>query len=183
MSAAEPENRFAGFLRWLKNADTHVGAAPQRAPGALMTRAMATWQAYRGVQQDREQEVLARIRGGGYFEKVELLAAADLNEDRWLPRLRTPNGFVLSPLYASDAAGAVAVGVLVECPDNLAAELKGQPVQVLCAGQWIALGPFDLDGKVSGELPRGIDFAPPLGLRVGGLEDAPRGGQPPDSAR
>jgi len=43
--------------------------------------------------------------------------AADPERGRWLPRLRTPNGFAISALYPpSGLPGAAPVGLLVECP-------------------------------------------------------------------
>ena len=171
MSSSPKPGTFDDFVRWLGEA--RRPAAPD--PSADMRdAARAAWREFQAVRRAHRQELVARVHGGIYFEELELLAAADADRSRWLPRLRTPNGFAISALYAANSPpGASPVGLLVECPADLVEVFKGREVHVLAGGQWIALGEIDQDGKSTGDVPAGTEFKPPFGFRVGKLEEDP----------
>jgi hypothetical protein len=150
---------------------------------AVMEAAGAAHRAFQSVQRTHRNDIAARVRSGTYVEELEVLAAADSDHARWMPRLRTPNGFTISPLYASSATeGAPPIGLLVECPIELIEACRGQTVRVAAGGQWIELGQVDVDGKATGDLPAGLAFRPPFVFRVGELAEQsaelPRHGEP-----
>jgi hypothetical protein len=129
---------------------------------------------FQALEHEHREELAARIRAGRYYEEIELLAAADADRGRWLPRLRTPNGFAISTLYAPNSPpGALPVGLLVECPVELLDVCRGQKVHIAAGGQWIELAEIDVDGKAMGDLPAGFEFKPPFGFRVGTLDEKP----------
>ncbi len=163
---------FEAFLCSLREpaADgEHGGLAPS---AAVMEAARAARREYRALQRAQRNNLAARLRSGGCIEELEVLAAADSAHARWIPRLRTPNGFTISPLYASSAAeGALPIGLLVECPLDLIEVCRGQTVRVAAGGQWVELGQVDIDGKATGDLPAGFAFKPPFVFRVGELAE------------
>jgi hypothetical protein len=165
---------FEDFVRWL------AGARPDPTPDlsipALNVSSAATvaWQESQSLRRAHLEALAERVRAGSYREEVELMAAADTDHARWLPRLRTPNGFAISALYpAETTAGSAPVALLVECPLDLTEIFRGQKVHILAAGRWIEIGEIDVDGKATGDLPASIDFRPPFGLRVGELQEQP----------
>jgi hypothetical protein len=177
---------FEGFLRWLQ---------PTRRPGAserlqpneeVLAAARQARREHQALQTIHQEELRARCRTGTYYEEVELMAAADSDPTRPIPRLRTPQGFAICALYALNSLPeAPPVGLLVECPEGLIDVFKGYPVQVLAGGRWVALGEIDVEGKAFGDLPEGVQFKPPFGFRVGEVEESPKdlsaGDPPPDS--
>ena len=175
MSHSLEPGSFEDFLRWLTERDAKPSPRSQTQPTAgVVEAAGAAWRDFRAVQSSHRTEFLARVRRGNYYEEVEVLAAADAASNRFFPRLRTPNGFVVSALYTTDSApGTAPVAVLVECPHDLVDVFRGLKVRVLCAGRWVELGEIDVDGKAVADLPEGVEFKPPLGLRVGALEERP----------
>ena len=109
------------------------------------------------------------------FERIELMAAADTTEDRLLPRMRTPRGFSISPIYRLGAApGEAPAYLLIECPADLARLVEGETACFFVAGRRIELGQFDADGKVTGALPASIELKPPFGFSVGELTEVPQ---------
>lgn len=165
---------FEEFLRWL----TRAGREPSphlTVPSPDVSSAAATaWRESQLLRRTHRDSLAERVRAGIYREDVQVMAAADTDHARWLPRLRTPNGFAISALYAADAtAGSAPVALLVECPLDLTEVFKGQVVSVLAGGQWIEIGEIDVDGKATGDLPASTNFKPPFGLRVGELQERP----------
>jgi hypothetical protein len=161
---------FEGFARWLGKAkyDSDLDATPPDIE--VLSAANAAWRDHQSMQRSQRDDLAQRVRAGTYFENIELMAAADSDRDRWLPRLRTPNGFAISALYASNSApGAPPIGLLVECPADLTEVFRGQKVHVSAGGRWIEIGEIDVDGKVTGDLPEGVEFRPPFAFRVGQL--------------
>jgi hypothetical protein len=165
---------FEDFVRWLGERDREADTGPIEPSPEVLAAARAAYQEFVNLQRAHRQELLARVRSGTYYEEIELMAAADADRDRWLPRLRTPNGFAISTLYAgTSAAGAAPVGLLVECPGNLVDICRGLKVSILADGKWVELGEIDMDGKTTGDLPPGMEFKPPFGFRVGHFEEQP----------
>ncbi len=174
---------FDRFVRWFGEADVRSESRELEPSAAVMQEARAARREFRAVQGIQRNDIAARVRSGSYIEELELLAAADFDHARWIPRLRTPNGFTISPLYASSAEeGALPIGLLVECPHDLIEVCRGQTVRVAAGGQWVELGQIDVDGKAMGDLPAGFAFKPPFVFRVGDLAEQsaelPKRGQP-----
>jgi hypothetical protein len=180
-SDLDPES-FEGFLRWLGEPKCTAGVDwPDPSPEVLAAARMA-WQEFQEVRRLHRAELEAQVRGGTYREELELLAAADADRGRWLPRLRTPNGFAISALYAGQRTPESApVALLVECPAELVELFKGQQVHIAAGGRWVEIGEIDVDGKATGDLPEGIDFKPPFAFRIGKLEEHPE--ELPDPAQ
>jgi hypothetical protein len=164
---------FEDFVAWLGRRDRpgqpdHFQPSPE-----VMSAAREAWQSVRAVENARLKSILERIAADSYRENIELLAAADVDKSRWLPRLRTPNGFAISALYAAEAApGADPVGLLVECPAALIDVCRGRLVHIAIGGRWIEIGEVDQDGKAVGDLPAGLHFKPPFAFRVGTVDEA-----------
>jgi hypothetical protein len=177
----KPES-FEDFVRWLGEPKPHEPIAIE--PSAeVLAAARSAWQEFQRLGQEHRKLLGNRIRSGNYYEALELMAAADAVRSHWLPRLRTPNGFAISALYAPNAPrGAVPIGLLVECPVELIEVCRGQPVHVQAGGAWIELGEIDVDGKAMGDLPEGIEFRPPFGFRVGKLHEQPTEFEKPDES-
>jgi hypothetical protein len=173
---------FDQFVCWSWGADIRSEGRVEPSV-AVLEAARAAHRAYRSVLRTHRNDLAARVRSGAYVEELEVLAAADADHARWMPRLRTPNGFTISPLYATSATeGSPPIGLLVECPMELIEACRGQTVRVAAGGQWIELGQVDVDGKATGDLPAGFAFKPPFVFRVGGLAEQsaelPRHGEP-----
>jgi hypothetical protein len=174
MSGDRDPESFEGFLRWLGKPKRAGGMEVPSPPQDVLAAARTAWQQFQQLEHSYRAELTARVRGGRYYEELELMAAADADRSRWLPRLRTPNGFAISALYAGNSApGAAPVGLLVECPVELIDLFKGQLVHIAAGGRWVEIGEIDADGKTTGDLPEGIDFKPPFAFRVGKLEEHP----------
>jgi hypothetical protein len=168
---------FGQFVRWLAKA-VRSESSELEPSAAVMQGARAARREFQSVQRIQRNDIAARVRSGSYIEELEMLAAADSDHGRWIPRLRTPNGFTISPLYASSAAeGASPIGLLVECPRDLIEVCRGQTVRVAAGGQWVELGQIDVDGKAIGDLPAEFAFKPPFVFRVGDL--AEQSAEPP----
>jgi hypothetical protein len=165
---------FEDFVRWLAESNRPPHREPVEPPPEVLAAARAAWDAFQSVQREQRESLGSRIRTGRYYEEVELMAAADADRNRWLPRLRTPNGFAISALYPADSpSGSAPVGLLVECPVDLIEVFKGQKVHIAASGRWVEIGEIDIDGKATGDLPKGIDFKPPFTLRVGDVAEQP----------
>jgi hypothetical protein len=168
------EGGFDDFVRWATERHRESDEAPAELSAEVLAAARAAYQGVSDLKRAHHQELVARLRSGTYYEELELMAAADADRDRWLPRLRTPNGFSISTLYAADsAAGATPVGLLVECPEQLRDLCRGLKVSILAGDSWIEIGEIDVDGKATGDLPPGMEFKPPFGFRVGQIEEQP----------
>jgi len=175
---------FEDFVRWLGEARRPAAPDAPEPSAEMRDAARLAWREFHAVRRSHRQALVARVRGGTYFEELELLAAADSDRGRWLPRLRTPYGFAISALSAPNSPpGASPVGLLVECPADLVEVFKGREVHVLAGGRWIALGEIDQDGKSTGDVPAGTEFKPPFGFRVGKLEENPEELRDPDEPR
>jgi hypothetical protein len=175
MSHDRGAGSFDDFVAWLSTKRQEPQREPKVEPSAaVLTGARAAREEFQSLRQQHRQEIAARVRAGRYYEELELLAAADPDQGRWMPRLRTPNGFAISALYGAHAPpGTPPVALLVECPANLIEVLSGQKVYVSIGGRWIEIGEIDADGRATGDLPPGLDFRPPFAFRVGELgEDA-----------
>lgn len=166
---------FEDFLRWLAESRHAVQADRSDPPAELISASRTAWKEFRSLQRSQREALAARLRAGAYVEELDLMAAADPDRGRWLPRLRTPNGFAVSALYATgDTTGATPVGLLVECPADLIELFAGQKVHISAGGRWIEIGEIDADGKATGDLPEAFDFRPPFAFRVGAVEEHPR---------
>lgn len=173
---------FEDFVRWLQ-----AGGHSQSTPGATIPAAVreaadAAWLAVQDGERERLAAIAGRVATNSYEEDIEVLAAADADPGRWLPRLRTPNGFAISALYptAADAKSAVPVGLLVECPADLVELCRGRLVHIAVGDRWIEIGEVDRDGKVVGDLPPDIEFKPPFAFRVGVIAERAGPLLPPD---
>jgi hypothetical protein len=165
---------FEDFLRWLGDADRQTEPDSGEPPAPVVAAARTAWQESQKLLRSQRKALAARIRAGGYQEDLELMAAADADPSRWLPRLCTPNGFAISALYAPNGPpGASPIGVLVECPVDLIEACQGQQVYIAAGGQSVAIGEIDVDGKAMGDLPSGFEFRPPFVFRVGRLAEEP----------
>jgi len=170
----DPKGSFDDFVRWATQRHPEPDDAPAEPSAEVLAAARAAYLGVGDLKRAHRLELVARLRSGTYYEEVELMAAADADRDRWLPRLRTPNGFSISTLYAADgAAGAAPVGLLVECPEELRDVCRGLKVSILAGGSWIEIGEIDVDGKTTGDLPPSMEFKPPFGFRVGQIEEQP----------
>jgi len=160
MSNSPKPASFDDFLRWLAESSPIPLADSAPPPSDVLAAANLAW---------RETQSLRSAGQGYYQEHLELMAAADLdNGGHPLPRLRTPNGFVISALYGTNSpAGSAPIALLVECPAASIELFKGLHVQVLAGDRWVEIGEIDADGKATGDLPDGVDFKPPFALRVG----------------
>jgi hypothetical protein len=172
---------FEDFIRWFGELDREAEAGPVEASPEVLAAARAAYREFGDLRRAHRRELLVRVRSGTYYEEIELMAAADADRDRRLPRLRTPNGFAISTLYAgTGAAGAAPVGLLVECPENLVDICRGLMVSIRAGDSWIELGEIDVDGKATGDLPPETEFKPPFGFRVGHFEEQPEELRKPD---
>ena len=181
----KPET-FEDFVQWLAEpggiAQVNT-TSPAPAP-ELLAAARSAWQEFQFLQRAQRDALATRIRAGSYREELELMAAADADPGRWLPRLRTPNGFAISALYAANSVpGTPPVGLLVECPADLVEILRGQRVHISAGGQWVEVGEIDVDGRATGELPEGFEFKPPFAFRVGEIAEEPENLEGPDESR
>lgn len=184
MSRKGEPGSFEDFLAWWGDTVSRARDGAFEPGPEVSEAAREARQEFRDLQDMHQEELRIRLRGGNYYEEVELLAAADADTRRWLPRLRTPNGFAISALYAPDSpAGSAPVGLLVECPVELIEVCRGQPVHVAAGGQWIELGEIDIDGKAIGDLPPGCELKPPFGFRVGKFEEEPTELGKPDETK
>lgn len=179
MTSSLKPGSFEDFLRWLGEATDASNTNEQVPDAQVLAAAREAWQQYRSLQRAQRDAIAKRVQAGTYTEAIELMAAADTDRTRWHPRLRTPNGFAISALYATGAPEAAPVGLLVECPVDLIEVFKGQKVHISMGGRWVEIGEIDVDGKATGDLPQGIDFRPPFAFRVGKLEEYPSGFEGP----
>jgi hypothetical protein len=149
---------FEDFLRWLAESKPASDSAPPSSD--VLAAANLAW---------RETQSLTHFGQRFYQEDLELMAAADQEKGGHpLPRLRTPNGFIISALYGTNRmAGTAPIALLVECPVASIELFKGLRVQVLAGDRWVDIGEIDADGKATADLPEGVDFKPPFALRVG----------------
>lgn len=182
MTTRPEPGTFEGFLDWLDAVDDAGQLFRVELPAMATMAAREAWQAVRTAEDARRSSITERIAADSYREDIELLAAADFDRTRWVPRLRTPNGFYISALYAGDKLpGAGPVGLLVECPAGLIDVCRGRLVHISIGGRWFPIGEIDQDGKVAGDLPIGLEFQPPFAFRVGSLaeEELPKLDEPP----
>jgi hypothetical protein len=158
------------FARWLVRTRQERDEDARPPDSEVLAAARDAWRQHQWLQRSQRDALAERLRAGAYTEEIELMAAADSDRDRWLPRLRTPNGFSISALYAANnAPGDRPVGLLVECPADLIDMFRGLKVQLSAGGRWIEIGEVDSDGKAIGDLPEGVDLRPPFVFRVGEL--------------
>ncbi len=181
MTRSLKSGSFEDFVRWLAEARPGDGTEVPDPDPEVRSASREAWQQHQSLQSAQRQALAERVRAGTYVEALELMVAADTDRSRWLPRLRTPNGFAISALYATPSAPGVApVGLLVECPADLIEIFKGQRVHVAAAGRWVEIGEIDVDGKAMGDLPEGFEFTPPFSFRIGTLAPQPAELQRPD---
>jgi hypothetical protein len=169
MSDSPKPGSFKDFLRWLAESSTSTGADLTRPSSDVLAAANLAWRETQSLRSAQREALAPHFGQGAYREDLELMAAADFeNGGHPLPRLRTPNGFVISALYgANRMAGTAPIALLVECPVASIELFKGLRVQVLAGDRWVDIGEIDADGKATGDLPDGMDFKPPFALRVG----------------
>jgi hypothetical protein len=169
MSDSSKPGSFSDFLRWLAESKPTTGADLAPPSSDVLAAANLAWREAQSLRSEQPQALGPQFGHGCYQEDLELMAAADLdNGDQPLPRLRTSNGFVISPLYGTNRiAGTAPIALLVECPVASIELFKGLRVQVLAGDRWVEIGEIDADGKATGDLPEGMDFKPPFALRVG----------------
>jgi hypothetical protein len=169
MSNSPKPGSFEDFLRWLAESGPTQGADSAPPPSDVLAAANLAWRETQFLKSAQRAAQAAHFGQGYYQEDVELMAAAGLdNGGHPLPRLRTPNGFVISALYGTNSSAWTApIALLVECPVASIELFKGLRVQVLAGDRWVEIGEIDADGKATGDLPDGIDFKPPFSLRVG----------------
>lgn len=181
MSNDRRAGSFDDFIAWLGTRHEKPRPTGQTEPSpAVVAAARGARQEFQALQHMHRHDIAARVRAGRYYEELELMAAAAPDQSRWLPRLRTPNGFAISALYeANSIPGAAPVGLLVECPADLIEVFRGQKVHISVAGQWIEIGEIDVDGKAAGDLPPGLDFRPPFAFRIGELGEHSAELEPP----
>ncbi len=173
MTRSLKSGSFEDFVRWLGEAG-HDNADLLQPDLQVLSAAREAWREYQSLQRAQREALAERVRAGTYFEELELMAAAHADRSRWLPRLRTPNGFAISALYAAPSVpGAAPVGLLVECPADLIEMFRGQRVHIAAGGRWVEVGEIDVDGKAMGDLPEGFEFTPPFAFRVGALAEQP----------
>ena len=118
MSNSPKPGSFEDFLRWLVESRLTTGADLAPPSSDVLAAANLAWRETQSLRS-AQREALGRHFGqGSYQEDLELMAAADLeNGGHPLPRLRTPNGFVISALYGTNSlAGTAPIALLVECP-------------------------------------------------------------------
>lgn len=155
----------------LAAADEKLDAESERSLAAIRVKLADTARALPDttLQTRRSLRNLAaeRLRAGQYIEPITLKAAADPELLERLPRLRTSDGFVLTPLYPVDmpTTGA-ATGLLVECPDDLLDMFSGCAAALKVGDRVVALGVFSANGKLIAELPADLELRPPLSFVV-----------------
>jgi hypothetical protein len=169
MSDSSKPRSFSDFLRWLAESKPDKGADLPPPSLDVLAAARLAWRETQSLRSEQPEAFTPHFGQGFYREDLELMAAADLDlEGHPLPRLRTPNGFVISALYGTHSTARIApIALLVECPVDSIAQFKGLRVQVLAGNLWVEIGEIDADGKATGDLPEGMDFKPPFALRVG----------------
>jgi hypothetical protein len=169
MSHSPNPGSFKDFLRWLAESEPTAGADSTPPSPELLAAANLAWRETQSLRAAQPQAPGARVGQRYYQEDLELMAAADLaHGGHPVPRLRTPNGFVISALYKGNSiAGSAPIALLVECPVDSIELFKGLRVQVLAGDRWVEIGAIDADGKATGDLPEGMDFKPPFALRLG----------------
>jgi hypothetical protein len=169
MSNSPKPGSFEDFLRWLAESRPATGSDLAPPSSDVLAAANLAWRETQTLRSEQPEALAPHFGQGSYQEDLELMAAADLeNGGHPLPRLRTPNGFVISTLYGTNRmAGTAPIALLVECPVASIELFKGLRVQVLAGDRWVDIGEIDADGKASGDLPAGMDFKPPFALRVG----------------
>jgi hypothetical protein len=162
MSNSPKPGSFEDFLRWLAESRPTTGPGLASPSSDVLAAANLAWRETQTLRADHFQQMT-------YQEELEVMAAADLdNGGHPLPRLRTPNGFVISALYGTHGTAATTpIALLVECPVAAIELFRGLRVQVLTGDRWVDIGEIDADGKATGDLPAGTDFKPPFALRVG----------------
>src|SRR5215469_8062018 len=101
--SGEPAD-FEGFLAWLSGRAESGSEPPADLPAGVHEAAREAWSEFQSLRREQSEELRHRLNRGEYYEEISLLAAADADRSRWLPRLRTPNGFAISALYAPGSA-------------------------------------------------------------------------------
>jgi hypothetical protein len=169
MSNSPKPGSFRDFLRWLTESSSSTDADFAPPSADVLAAANLAWRETQSLRSAQREALGPHFGQGSYQEDLELMAAADLENTGYpLPRLRTPNGFVISALYGTNSlAGTAPIALLVECPVASIELFKGLRVQVLAGNRWVDIGEIDADGKATGDLPKGMDFKPPFALRVG----------------
>jgi hypothetical protein len=162
MDCSRKSSSFKGFIRWL--AKSPRAPAPELS-ASVLEAARAAQRDSPAVGQAHQTELVRRIGAGEYNDEPELLASAEHDPKPWLPRLRTANGFVLSALHSGDSSIASPVAVLVECPESMLEAIRGLKIRILCGPMARTRRGLRRWQGYSG-LASGVEFKPPLGLRV-----------------
>jgi len=165
---------FADFCRWLAD---HANGGDNSTPlstDQLRFSGQAAWTAFRETLAESYR--IANTREGLqlYSEDIELLAAADGDSAAELPALRTPNGFLITPLHPIEPQANTRVdSVMIECPTPFVPMVQGMMAFLVIGGVRYPVGPFDFEGKVVGMLPKNIELKPPFGFEVGSFSETP----------
>jgi hypothetical protein len=166
---------FEDFARWL------ALRSPQPA------RNEARYERLHAAALQARGEFLAAQRGiaphlepsaqYGYFEVLELLAAADKSESPRPADLTTARGFRVTLAFEEGGSGdASSICVLVQCPPELTESVQGETAYLWNGPQRFELGQFDAEGKAIGTLPAGIEISPSdFALGNVKLEEPPAG--------
>jgi len=175
-----PRPDFDTFARWLANKGDRALPARPGAQGSEADPSAASRTA--ADYQERYQKLLAAARvardemlrvvgipqtgvlgigeDGPHHEVLQLLAAADKSDSARPPELVTARGFRVTLAYEEGTApDASSICVLVRCPPELIEMVQGETAFLWNGTERFELGQFDLEGKVIGTLPAGIEIS------------------------
>jgi len=165
MSTTQQPPSLEAFARWL---------AMVRRETEALDAARHARDAYVAGAKEAKAERLAHLVKPSAFERINLLAAAESSSDQLLPRMRTPSGFSISPIYRLGSKPTDGpTYLLIECPVELVDLVVGQTAYFYSADERVELGKFDSDGKATGALPTDLEIKPPFAFSVGHISELP----------